>query len=363
MTKKKIVIIGCGFAGMSAARHLSRCKSLVDVTVIDKKDTFDFLPLLPDSVGRGIDPQYLAYPLSLLAKAYGFQLIKDEVISADLEKNTLVCASSRINYDYLLIASGAQTNFYGNEELRKSAYKLNSIEDVENLILAIKNKQFANFIICGGGYTGVEIATNLKIRYPAKKVVIVERAPSILGPLPEWMKAYTSGNLQKLGIEVLVGTVLEKTGLDLNNSLVIWVAGVKTADFIQGLVCEKNPQGRIKVDEYLRLKENCLVAGDAAWFADKDNFLRMAVQFSIYEANIAAENILRSIKGKCLIQYRPLDLGYIIPMANNRSCGIIMGLKVKGKLATLMHFAMCIYRSFSWRNRSGIISGLLSGRR
>lgn len=370
MIKKKVVIIGCGFAGIFASRYLSRRKDIVDVTVIDKKDTFDFLPLLPDLIGRGIKPRYLTYPLSRLAKALGFELIKDEVTSAGLGKNTITCVSRSVGYDYLLIASGSQTNFYAHQELKKTAYKLNGVEDIENLIAAIKNNDFANFIICGGGYTGVEIATNLKIRYPAKKVVILERAPEILGPLPEWIKQYTVNNLRLLGIEVFTNTVLESFDgrsavlsgkRNFTQALVIWVAGVRAADFIQELACEKNPQGRVKVDEYLRLQENCFVAGDAALVAHKNNFLRMAVQFSIYQAIIAAKNILRSVKDRPLIKYQPLDIGMVIPMANNRSCGIIMGLRVKGRLATLMHFIMCIYRSFGWRNKLGIVKSLMTG--
>jgi len=366
------VIIGCGFSGVYAARYLSRYKDLVDVTVIDKKDTFDFLPLLPDSVGRGIKPQYLTYPLSRLAKFFSFQLIKDEVVSLDLEKNELACVSSRVSYDYLLIASGSQTNFYGNNELAKHVYKLNSVADVRQLLGAIQEKDFANFVVCGGGYTGIEIATNLKVRLPQKKVVIVERAPEILGPLPEWMKQYTVNNLRLLGVEVLTNTVLENFdgrdvvlsgGRNFAQALVIWVTGVRAAEFIQNLNVEKNPQGRIKVDASLCFRDNCFAVGDAALVAYKNIFLRMAVQFSIYQAIAAAGNILRSVKGGPLITYRPLDMGMIIPMANNHSCGIIMGIRAKGKLATLLHFMMCVYRSCGWRNKFGIVKDLVTARR
>ncbi len=370
MVKKKVVIIGCGFAGFFACHYLSRHKELASVTVIDKKDTFDFLPLLPDAAGRGIGPEYLTYSILRLAKKFGFELIKAEVTSINLEKNTLSTPSGDLNYDYLLIASGSQTNFYGNADLEKRAYKLNSVADVKALVGAIKENDFDNFMICGGGYTGVEIATNLKIRLPRKKIVMVERAPEILGPLPRWMKQYSVNNLRSLGIEVLTNTVMESFdgnrvvlsgGRNFDQALVIWVTGVRAADFIQNLNAEKNPQGRIKVDACLRFRENCFAVGDAALVAHKNIFLRMAVQFSIYQAISAAKNILRSVKARPLVKYRPLDVGLIIPMANNRSCGIIMGLSIRGALATGMHFMMCLYRSCSWRNKFGILTGLLNG--
>jgi len=87
----------------------------------------------------------------------------------------------------------------------------------------------------------------------------------------------------------------------------------------------------------------------------------MAVQFSLSEGIIAAQNILKSIQKKELIPYKPKDLGYIVPMANNKSCGLILGLKVKGFLATIFHYFMCIYRSYGLKNRLGLIINLLKG--
>ena len=173
-----------------------------------------------------------------------------------------------------------------------------------------------------------------------------------------------------MGVDILTGSQIEKIEgrkvyLSGNNvfddAMVIWAAGVKTADFIQNLKVKKNPQGRIEVDEYLRLDENSFAIGDAAYVKNKDIFLRMAVQFSIAEGECAASNIIKSIKARPLDKYKPLDMGYIIPMANNRSCGNVLGLNVTGFLATALHFMMCLYRSWTWRNRFCIVKRLLKG--
>ncbi|MFA5276024.1 MAG: FAD-dependent oxidoreductase, partial [Candidatus Omnitrophota bacterium] len=279
------------------------------------------------------------------------------------------------DYDYLIIASGSETNFYGNENLRQNAYKVDNLEDVAKLINVIKSKDFSTYFICGGGYTGIEVATNLsvflkRLRKKNRRVIIVEHAPSILGPLPEWMKEYTLNNLKKLDIEVFLNNSVEKVergsvfiygGKIFEKALLIWAAGVKTAPFIQNMNTEKNPQGRIKVNSFLRLKHNCFVVGDAAYFSDKKSFLRMAVMFSIYEGRCAAENILRSIEGKEPKSYKPLDLGYVIPMANNKSCGVILGLKLKGFIPTVLHFVMCSYRSYGIRNKLGLLLNFIKG--
>ncbi|MCX5710261.1 MAG: FAD-dependent oxidoreductase [Candidatus Omnitrophica bacterium] len=360
---KKIIIIGAGFGGLEAARILSKRRGEVEVTVIDKKETSDFLPTMPDCIGRGIRPQYLSYPIKALAAKFRFSFIRDEVNKIDLQSKTVFTATATLNYDFLIIASGSETNFYGNEDIQKNAYKLDDVADAEKLLDAVKNRGFDNYIIGGGGYTGVEVATNLRLALNKMKrsgrVTIIERAADILGPLPAWMKVYVKDNLKRLSVEVSVNSSVDK--MDHQKTMLIWAAGVKTPAFIQNLQTEKNPQGRIRVDEYLRLNESCFVIGDAAYFEYKKNYLRMAVQFAIFHGRAAAKNIIRSIKGTSLKKFEPVDLGYIIPMANNRSCGTVFGLNLKGFLPTMLHFIMCIYRSYGLKNKLGIIKGLLIG--
>ncbi|MCM8797390.1 MAG: FAD-dependent oxidoreductase, partial [Candidatus Omnitrophica bacterium] len=279
-----------------------------------------------------------------------------------------------LDYDYLLIASGSETNFYNNADIQRRALTLGSVDDVKRIRQTLNQGNFGNFIICGGGYTGIEIASNLRIYLNklGKKgnIIIVEQAPAILGQLPQWMKDYVMINLKELKIEVYVNNVVGKTegqrvilsgGMVFDKAMVIWAAGVRTAAFIQELKLEKNPQGRIRVDDYLRIDARCFAAGDAALFIYKGAPLRMAVQFAISQGECAALNIINSINGLPLRRFIPRDLGYIIPVANNRSCGTVLGADLKGRLPTLLHFVMCIYRSYGIKNRLGILSQLIGG--
>ncbi|MFA4854369.1 MAG: FAD-dependent oxidoreductase [Candidatus Omnitrophota bacterium] len=369
---KKIIIIGGGFAGLNVASRLSKYGLDLEVSIFDKRGHFDFLPLIPDAIGRQINPEFLQHNISDLSGKLKFKFIKEEVVSVDLGFRGVATCVSTYAYDFLVVASGSQTNFFGNQEMQDHAYALNSVDDVKKIQEALAGNRFENFVICGGGYTGVEAATNLwryfKKKGLTRKIIIVERAPAILGPLPDWMKLYARDNLINMEIDILANSSVEDIKEDrvavsggrvFTKAMVIWVAGVRTADFIQRLPVEKNPQGRIVVDEYLRFDQNCFCAGDTAYFGGKDNFLRMAVQFSITEGNHAAVNIIRSIKNLPLKKFKPLDLGYVIPMANNRSCGVVFGLKVQGMLATLLHFVMCIYRSIGLRNKMGVMAGLI----
>lgn len=371
---KKIVIIGCGFGGLAAAGVFARAHLKAEIYIIDKKRSADFLPLLPDAIGRGIKLNFLSFNIAEFAKRFCFFFMQEEVVSLNLEKKEVITANSKLNYDYLIISSGSETNFYGNENIKKYGLKVDSASDVQKILEILNSGNFDNFIIGGGGYTGIEIATNLRLFLKKNKrrsrIVVVERARSILGPLPEWMKEYVLNNLKEEDIEVVVNNSIEKVdaqsvhlsdGTILNNALLIWAAGVKTPGFIQNLLVQKNPQGRINVDEFLRLNENCFVIGDASSFSWRGNYLRMAVQFTLMQGNIAAKNIISCITKKRMRIYKPLDLGYIIPMANNRSCGKLFGINLKGILPTMLHFLMCIFRSYGLKNKIGLIKDLIKG--
>lgn len=369
----KVLILGGGFAGLAALLRLVPEKGL-DITLVDKSGESNFPPMLPDVIGRGINADFLTFKIEDLRKRFKFNFINDEVNSVDLKVRQVKTSKYSLNYDYLIIATGSETNFYGQQYIRDYAYKLDMAQDAKKILTALRDGLFDAVIVAGGGYTGIEVATNLRVYFNKNqkktKVIIVERAPSILGPLPEWMKNYTQRNLKNLNINVFINTVIEKiegykvclsNNQTFDNAMLIWAAGVKTAGFIERLNFEKNPQGRLKVDEYLRLEERSFAVGDAAGFLYKDKPLRMAVQFSIMEGRHAAKNVLNVINGRPLRAYRPLDLGYIIPMANNRSCGCVLGLNLRGVLATFLHYLMCIYRSHGFRNKWGILGNLMKG--
>lgn len=370
----KVLIIGGGFGGLAAVNRLRRYLPDLEISLFDKKRTADFLPMLPDVIGRRINPDFLTYKIENISRKWGFKFINEEVMEVDLESQEVSTLNQHLQYDYLIIAAGSETNFYNNDSFKKSAYKLDDAEDAKKIIRQIEENAYRNYLISGGGYTGIEVATNLRLFLEKMKsggrIIIVERAPMILGPLPEWMKYYAVSNLGKLQVEILVNSAVERIegdkvyisqGKVFDQAMVIWAAGVKTPGFIQNLKAEKNPQGRLKVDDYLRLNERCFVVGDAAYFQHRDIFLRMAVQFAISQGDCAAANVTNSIQGRQLHKYRPVDLGYIIPMANNRSCGRVLGLNLRGYLPTMLHFLMCLYRSRGFKNKFGIIKGLTGG--
>ncbi|MFH1062202.1 MAG: FAD-dependent oxidoreductase [Candidatus Omnitrophota bacterium] len=366
---KKIIILGGGFAGITAAKFLARHRSKLDITLIDKKQDFNFLPMLPDIISDRIHKQFLSCGFKEAAAKLKIQFINSLVDDICLKENKVSCGGKDITYDYLILATGSETNFYGDAALQKKAVKLDNLDDAVLILNDLNSNKYENFVICGGGYTGVEIATNIwryffKRKLAVKPIFIIEKSNEVLGRLPQWMQEYTCLNLKKMGIEVIrqaeVKVVIDGK-IELNNgkifprSYLIWTAGVKTPDLIKHIGVKTAAQGRVVVDEYLRINPNCFCVGDNAYIETSGQLLRMGVQFAIAQGSLAAKNIIRSIQRRKLKKYHAFDFGYIIPMANNKACGIVLGIKVKGLSAVFLHYLMCIFRSLSIRNRLGII--------
>ncbi len=385
MRKKNIVIAGAGFAGQSALRHLlRRRKSLGDgykLVVIDKNTYSEFLPMLPDVAGGWIDPKQLRFNIEKFTCKAGAEFIKGRVESAKLSNGVLRLDSGRnVDFKYLLVAAGAETNFYGNKGLSDKCRRLDSIQDAldikNQLIALLKERSVLNIIIIGAGYTGVEIATNIRyLLAPYKRdfsIYIVEKSGEILAALPVRIRINIQKEIDKLGIKVITGdslksydgenAMLESSG-EIKSAFCIWTAGVKTPSFIDTIEAQKT-RTRLKVDEYMRIKEpfypNVFVAGDAAGFegTGTDAPLRMAVMFSIEQGRIASENIIRGIKGQSPKCYKPLDLGYLVPMAHGKAEGIVLGKRMHGALGYFMHYFMCMHRS-QWKNKPGIIKDFI----
>ncbi len=353
---------------MSAARKLARHRSSADVILINRFETVQFKPLLPDIISRTIPTRFLLRSLAHYGLRYGFQLLLDEATEVDSEKGLVRTHHIELPYDYLILATGSEANFFGNKTFSRQALKLDDVFDGERIAYAISRGGYDTFIISGGGYTGVEIASHireyLKRNSQSKEIHIVELADSILGPLPEWMKDYTSRNLESQGIDVILGTkvadaegrnITLSDGQRFSNALLIWSTGMKTPDLVDRLDMAKEAQGRISVDSTLRFRENAYAVGNTGCYKQDGSCPRMAAQTAVRQGALAATNTIRDIRGQKPLQFRPVDYGYFVPMANWRSCGRLLGRDVAGRTATFLHYLISAYRAHGLINKWGIM--------
>ncbi len=351
--------------------------------LVDKKSYFEFLPMLPDVIGGWMAPELLRYDLASFAKNEHVEFINGRIKGIDPGNKVIEAGGREIEYEYAVLAAGSETNFYGNTVLQNSCLKLDDVNDAVSIKETILRKAAAapeiNILVVGGGYTGVEIATNIDILLRTRKnkyrVYIVEKGDEILMMAPEWMRASVRRVLGKAGIDLICGDALKEydgenvildSGKKIGNAVCVWTAGVKVPGFLERIPMSSQ-RTRIIVDEYLRPKgtsyRDIFIAGDNSFFEEKASgkALRMAVMFSMGQGKTAADNIVNSIRGKAPVKYRPVDLGYLVPMAQGKAPGVVMGAGVDGLCGYFMHYLMCAYRS-EWRNKAGILKELVLSR-
>ncbi len=374
-----IVVIGAGFAGLRLARILGRWSRRLEgrhVLFIDAKTTFDYLPILPDVAGGRLKVRRAREESTPYLERLGVNVTRGEVVRVDTDAREVLLADGRvIGYAFLVLACGSVTNFYGLADLEKEALKVDTADDAAVLYDVIRAHPDKKFVVAGGGYTGVEIASNLAFylrRHRVKKatVLVVEKAGEILSTLPEWMQDYCRVNLSRLRVALYTecsvaqagaGSVKLSNGIVLKDAVLIWSAGVRPPAFVAALPYKKDRQGRLIVDAGMRCAEDCFAVGDVASFEHRGRPLRMAVAYAIAEADVAAANVVRACLGRRGVkELRPFDRGYLVPMANGCACGKVMGVRVAGRLASLLHYFMCLLLSVSGRMRLGILRDLVT---
>lgn len=366
----RIVIIGGGFAGLNAARTLARHGDGLDITLVDSRPTFDFLPLLPDVLSGRVPPDAAATPLASILPPLRVRLVQDRVTGMDPAERLVTGSASTYPYDYAILACGTESNLYGRTDAGQHAYRLDSVRDAALLREAVLSARHAAYVVAGGGYTGIEVATHLRQMAPCggdMPIIVVEKSPAIVAVLPRWMRDYVRSNLDQMGVETLenceivsldsAGCLLSG-GRRVHNAGVVWVAGVRTPGFVQDLPFRKSGQGRLAVDGFLRLDGRIFAAGDCAGAVKHGAPLRMSVQFAHAGGQRAAENVLRSILGNPLRPFDPADPGYVIPMANRRACGSVFGAPLRGRLPSVLHYIMCAFRTPGTRRRLQVLQAM-----
>lgn len=342
-----------------------------ELVLIDRNRFSEFLPLLPDLISERISRKSLRRDLDCLCRKNGARFEHDEIVSFDPAKRKIhLMGAGDVGFEYLVVSIGAEVNFFGEEELRETCFKLYSSDDAETLKEALLSqageKSFMRAFIIGGGYTGIEIAANIELLARKKKInsdiTIVERSDKILGSVPGWVREASVRKLKELGIKIRYeeslesygdGTARFSSGDTVEETICVWAAGVKPSECAGTLDLEKG-RSRVKVLRDLRAtsdpSQKVFFCGDVAAYEVGGEALRMAVMFSMGQGRSAACNIVRSIRGRPLAEYVAVDLGYLVPFATGSAYGPVMFFKAKGFFGYLLHYFMCFYRS-SFRNK------------
>ncbi|MEP2238720.1 MAG: NAD(P)/FAD-dependent oxidoreductase [Maribacter sp.] len=387
----RIVIIGGGFGGVSLAKKLS--KQEVQVVLIDRNNYHTFQPLLYQVSTGGLEPDSIAYPLRKVLIGYDnfyFRLAEvDHIDTANKKVNTNI---GDISFDYLVVATGSETNFFGNEQIEKNAMSMKSIPQSLNLrSLILENFEQAlltddyherdalmNFVIVGGGPTGVELSGALaEIKkgilpkdYPdldtrRAQINIVQGGDCLLPGFSAQASKKAEDFLEKLGVQVWKGvrvtgydgkTVTTKTDLKFDAATVVWAAGVKGAG-IKGLDAEGVIAGgnRINVNEFNQVigHPNIFAIGDIACMATEDNPRGhpMVAQPAIQQGKLLGKNLVNLIENKPMKPFVYFDKGSMATIGRNKAVCDIKKFRFQGVFAWFVWMFVHLFFLIGFRNR------------
>ncbi len=344
--RPRVAVIGGGFAGINAAMELGRME--VDVTLVDRRNHHTFQPLLYQVALAVLSPAQIAQPIRGILKNFNnIQVLMDEVTGIDSEKRELQLASGTVlDYDYMILATGATHSYFGHEEWAKYAPGLKSIEDATEIrrrvLLAFELAERhmlehgwhppLNFVVIGGGPTGVELAgavsdiARLYMRHDFRRiqpsearVLLIEGSPRVLATFPEDLSEKALKQLKDIGVEVWnkkqvteVGPGYVKVGEErIEAAVILWAAGVAASPLGRLVGKPTDKRGAVLVDSFLNPEgaPEVFVCGDLAHFEQDGHLVPGVAQPAMQMGRHAARMIAADLAGKPRKGFRYFDKG------------------------------------------------------
>ncbi|MEO1547205.1 MAG: NAD(P)/FAD-dependent oxidoreductase [Bacteroidota bacterium] len=387
----RVIIIGGGFGGIALAKKLARKE--VQVILLDKHNYHTFQPLLYQVSTGGLEPDSIAYPIRKVLQGYSnFFFRLAEVLKVDTSEQTLQTNIGKIAYDYLVVATGSETNFFGNQNIMENSMAMKSIPQSLNLrSLILENFEQAlltddlherdalmNFVIVGGGPTGVELAGALaEIKkgilpkdYPdldtrRAQINLVQSGDRILPAMSPVASEKAEKFLEKLGVQVWKNTrvsdydgktIATNTDTTFDAATLVWAAGVKAVT-LKGLDAETLLQrgGRLPVNAFHQVEgfENIFAIGDVAQMTSEE-FPKghpMMAQPAIQQGESLGNNLLRLIENKEMQPFAYKDKGSMATVGRNKAVVDLKSFKFQGVFAWYVWMFVHLYFLIGFRNR------------
>lgn len=382
-----VVIVGGGFGGLELAKKLEN--KPYKVYLIDKNNYHTFQPLLYQVATGGLGSDSIAYPLrKIIGPMNNIAFRMANVQQIDAPNNTLKTDTGDFKYDYLVLATGSTTNYFGNEKLAQFTVGLKSIPnslDMRSLILQeferslnamdnrVEQQRLLNFVIVGGGPTGVELAGAIaeikkdvmpndyrELSPSLMNINIIEAAPRVLSAMSEQASNKAQKFLEKLGVKITLGTAVKdydghtlqlSNGTTMQADTVIWTAGVK-GNAIPGLPTERN---RIVVNEYNKVEgyDNIFAIGDIAMMKTKEypNGHPMLAPAAMQQAWLLAKNLVNIAKKKPLKPFVYRDKGTMATVGRHKAVVDMGKIKFQGWLAWYVWMFVHLMLLVGFRNR------------
>ncbi|AEA46025.1 NAD(P)/FAD-dependent oxidoreductase [Fluviicola taffensis] len=392
MKRKKIVIIGGGFAGLNLARKLA--KSDCEIILVDKQNHHMFQPLFYQVASARLEPSSISFPFRAIFKRrknVEFRYATVELIRP--EDNIIETSMGEIGYDELIIATGCKTNFFGNAELEKHTMAMKSTQQtihIRNTILTkfekimfVENKQeqdeLMNLVIVGAGPTGVELSgafAEMKTKvlphdYPnydfsRLKIILLEGSPNTLNAMSDKSRAWSRKYLEGMGIDVRTSTVVStfdghnltlKTGEVIPTQTVIWAAGVQ-GNVLAGLEKATMVRARYMVDHFSKIVgyENVYAIGDISYM-ETEKYPQGHPQLAnvaINQGRVLANNFRAKWIGKKQVAFEYKDKGTMATVGKHKAVVELPNFKFQGYFAWMVWMVLHLMLILSVRNKIAV---------
>ena len=365
--RKRVVVIGGGFAGLHLIRRLEHSLrgNAVELTLVDRQNYHLFTPLLYQVATGELPPHAVAYPLRDATAPARYRFVQSEVEEIDLERRVVRTSEGELAYDHVVIAPGSVTNDYGIPGVREHALSVKTLADGEALKRHVldrfeaadsetdpgRRREELTFVIVGAGPVGVELASSLRdlmdhtLRriYPSIDfyrditIHLLDGAARVIPGMDARLSRIAMKRLQQQGIRVLLDTLVSEIGAgvvrtrqgpELRGRTIVWSGGVKVSPLVATLELPKAKDGRLVVDDRFRAggRDDVLALGDAAYLEANAKPLPQLAQVAVLEAPAAARNLAALVRGQPTTPFVYRRKGDLIALGRTQAGAELAGL-------------------------------------
>ena len=387
-SRPRVLIVGGGFAGLTAARRIARLP--VQITLVDRKNHHTFQPLLYQVATAGLSPGEIAAPIRWILRTHAnIEVLLEEAVDFNLEQRKVITKDAEIAYDYLIVASGASHAYFGHPDWERLAPGLKTIEDAleirRRVLLAFElaerraaagaGESALNFVVVGGGPTGVELAGMLaeiarhvlehefRVIHPRRaRILLLEGGPRVLPAYSEELSRKAQQQLERLGVEVRTSQMV--TGIEagavwvgsdrIPAPVILWAAGVAASPLGKKLRVPLDRAGRVLVQPDLSLPGHpeAFVIGDLAALRDEaGNWLPGVAPVAIQQGEWVGKTIARDLEHQPRRAFRYHDRGTLATIGRGAAVAQFPRFSLTGYLAWLAWLFIHIFWLIGFRNR------------
>ncbi len=388
--RKRILVLGGGFAGIEVLRRLENKFEndfTVDINMVSKDNFFLFTPMLPEVASGMIETRHIVTPVRAFCKRARFY--EATVRSIDFQKKQVTISSAidnrneqanwhdhTLDYDYLVMSLGGETNFFGMEDVKKYSYTMKSLGDaivLRNHVIDMLEqasieqdrelrKILMTFVVVGAGFAGVETVgeLNVLVRDAVRdfyhdidikdiRVILADAMDKILPEVSDDLSKFAAQKLKESGIEIILKNPVSsatqcdmklKDGTVICTHTLVWAGGVTPEKIVKELQCEHDKGGRIIVDGYLEVKgiDGTYALGDCASITDPHTGKPYppTAQNAVEQAKVVANNLISAIRGGSQVSFNYKSRGIMAQIGKRKGVGILFGMKTHGLLAWMI---------------------------